>query len=65
MNIPDLIGMEVTSSINELIHFIGKYNIVIKITSSPYKKMVNEIKECRVVRQNIHKNNIELIISYF
>lgn len=65
MTIPNLIGMNITTSIHKLIPFTDKYNIMIKRTKSPFNKNLNTSNECRVIRQKVFENNIELIISYF
>jgi len=65
MKIPNLIGMDVSYSINMLLKFSNKYDIIIKNTSSPKEKNTVDCLEYRVVRQKVNDNSIELIVSCF
>ncbi len=65
MTIPNLIGMNISSSMDKLIPLTDEYSIIIKRTKTPFKDNISKTNECRVIRQKISENSIEIIISYF
>ncbi len=65
MHLPNIIGLEINKAFDTIKPFINLYNIRIIKTMSPFNKKSMQTSQCRVVRQRIFDNTIEIIISYF
>ncbi|MBB6216511.1 beta-lactam-binding protein with PASTA domain [Anaerosolibacter carboniphilus] len=61
MNTPDVVGFTLESAKTEL----SKFNRDVRVFETFAPKEKTTIGECRVVKQVIHENWIELIVSYF
>lgn len=66
MIIPDLIGMKRDKAMLFLQSLENYYNIEINETLSPLKEIKKDsTQECRVVRQRVFDNTINIMVSYF
>ncbi|QXM06115.1 hypothetical protein [Crassaminicella indica] len=58
--VPDILGFELKKAVEIL---GSEYELSIKETNSPKAK--EEVRECRVIKQEYKNQHIELTISYF
>jgi hypothetical protein len=65
VNIPDLIGIKIDTALDELKSLEISHKIIVNKTVSPFSTNKNINNECRVVRQKILDNTIEITVSYF
>ncbi|WIF94671.1 hypothetical protein [Caminicella sporogenes] len=65
MNIPDYVGRKLNNVLDEIKKYEDSYKIIIKETISPANKDTVENTECRIVRQKVSDNTIEITVSYF
>jgi len=65
MDIPDLIGVDISKSFYELLNLAAKgFTLEIRQTSPPGKEN-SSFTECRIINQKVSDNKIEFIISFY